>query len=52
MKNIGGKTRLTLGGLIAATHERWGKRRAQGILRLTVNARLVKFKGPLRYEIS
>ena len=43
---------LTFGGLVAAAHERWGRRRAKSILRFAIYARLVKFKEPSRFVVS
>jgi hypothetical protein len=39
---------LTLGDLIADLYKACGKRRAQGILRLAVDAELIVFRGPDR----
>jgi len=46
------KKALRFGDLIAAVYDACGKRRARGILRLAVNARLVAFLGPQRFMIS
>ncbi len=46
------KKGLRFGDLIAAVYDACGKRRARGILRLAVNARLVAFLGPQRFLIS
>ena len=45
------KEALTFGEFIAATYRACSKRRAGGIVRLAVNARLVKFPGQ-RFVIS
>ena len=45
------KKALRFGDLIAAVYDACGKRRARGILRLAVNARLVAFLGPQRFMI-
>ncbi len=52
MKTNRRKKPLTLGGFIAAAHEAWGKRRAKGMVWLAVNAHLVKFRGPKRFEFT
>jgi len=46
------KKALTFGDLIAAVYRDCGKRRAQGIVRLAVNAHVVTFRGHHRYLIS
>ena len=46
------KKPLLFGDLIASVFDACGKRRARGILRLAVNARLVAFQGPQRFIIS
>jgi hypothetical protein len=46
------KKALTFGGFITAAHDAWGKRRARGLVRLAVNARLVRFQGPQRVVFS
>jgi len=46
------KNVFMFGDLIAAVYGACGRRRAKGILRLAVNARLVAFQGPLRFLIS
>jgi len=52
MKTNCRKKPLTFGEFITAAHAAWGKRRARGIVWLAVNASLVKFLGPQRYEFS
>jgi hypothetical protein len=52
MKTNRRKKPLTFGEFISAAHDAWGNRRARGIVWLAVNARLVKFRGPQRYEFS
>ena len=44
--------RLTFGDFIEATYRACGKRKATGIVRLAVNARLVEFLGGQRFVIS
>ena len=46
------KEALTFGEFIIAAYDAWGKRRARGIVRLAVNARLIEFQGPQRFEFS
>jgi hypothetical protein len=46
------KKALTFGEFIAAVYDTWGKQRATGIVRLAINAQLVKFRGPRRIVIS
>lgn len=46
------KKALTLGEFITAVYDIWGQQRARGIVWLAVNARLVKFHGPERFEFS
>jgi hypothetical protein len=52
MKTICRKKSLTFGAFITAAHDAWGKRRAKGMVWLAVNARLVEFQGPQRFEFS
>ena len=35
---------LTLGEFIMAVYDTWGKRRAKGIVRLAIKARLIEFR--------
>jgi hypothetical protein len=46
------KKALTFGDLIAAVYGVCGKRRAQGIVRLAVNAQVVAFRAHKRFVIS
>ena len=46
------KKALTFGELIAAIYSISGNRRARGIVRLAVNAKVVVFRGDHRYLIS
>ena len=46
------KKALRFGDLIEAVYGACSKRRARGILRLAVNARLVEFLGQQRFVIS
>jgi hypothetical protein len=43
---------LTFGGYIEAVYRASGKRRARGIVRHAVNARLIEFRGQQRFVIS
>jgi hypothetical protein len=51
IKSTSSKKSLTFGHLVAATYRAWGARRAKGLLRLAVNARLVVFRGQQRFMI-
>jgi hypothetical protein len=46
------KQGLMLGDFIVAAYRTWGKRRANGFVRLFVNARLVVFRGRRRFMIA
>jgi hypothetical protein len=46
------KHAATFGELIAAVYEACGRQKAKGIVWLAVNARLIKFRGQRRLEIS
>ena len=52
MKTNGRKRALTFGDFIAAAYRAWGTRRANGLVRLAFNARLVVFRGGQRFMIS
>jgi hypothetical protein len=52
MRNNSKKKALTFGEFVAAIYAARGKRKATGIVRLAVNARLVEFRGPKRIVIS
>ena len=52
MKNKSKKKILTFGEFVAAIYAAWGKRKALGIVRLAVNARLVEFRGRELFVIS
>jgi hypothetical protein len=52
MKDICSKRVLTFGEFVAAVYSAWGKRRARSLVRLAVNARLVKFLGSQQLLIS
>jgi hypothetical protein len=51
MKNNSKKKALTFGEFVAAIYTTWGKRKALGIARLAVNARLAEFRGRERFVI-
>ena len=52
MRTNQAKKALTFGEFIMAAYDAWGKRRARGIVRLAVNAHLIEFQGPQRFEFS
>jgi hypothetical protein len=43
---------LTFGDFVAGAYRAWGHRRAKGLVWLAVNAGLVEFRGPQRFEIA
>ena len=43
---------LTFGDFVAGAYRALGCRRAKGFVRLAVNAHLVEFRGPQRFEIA
>jgi len=43
---------LTLGEFIASVYDAHGKHKARGIVRLTIKAHLVEFRGKQRFVIS
>ncbi len=51
-KTITKKKPLTFGEFIAAVHETWGNRQAKGLVRLAVNAHLIKCLGRKHFLIS
>jgi hypothetical protein len=52
MKTNCRKKSLTFGEFITAVHDAWGRRRATGIVRLAIKARLIEFRGQQRLIIS
>ena len=46
------KKALTFGDLITAVYRTCGRSSASGIIRLAIHARLIMFRGRVRYEIS
>jgi hypothetical protein len=52
MKAIAKRKALTLGEFIVAVYDACGKRRANGLIRLAVNAHIVAFLGPQHFTIS
>jgi hypothetical protein len=52
MKTNHGKKPVKFGNFIIAAYDSFGKRRAKGLVWLAVNAHLVKFQGPQRYQFS
>jgi hypothetical protein len=52
-KRTNGKKRaLMFGDFIAAAYRAWGRCRANELVRLAVNERLVEFRGSQRFMIS
>jgi hypothetical protein len=51
VKGSQGKKALTFGEFITVVYDDWGKRRARGIIRLAINARLLEFRGHDRFVI-
>jgi hypothetical protein len=51
MMNNRKKKPLTFGDFIAAVYDACGRQKAKGIVRLAVNAHLVKFRGHDRFVI-
>ena len=45
------KKPLTFGDFVAGSYRAWGKRRANGIIRLAFKAHWVEFCGPHRFVI-
>jgi hypothetical protein len=46
------KKPLTFGDFVASSYRLWGKRNAEGIIRLALKAHLVEFCGQQRFVIS
>jgi hypothetical protein len=46
------KKPLTFGDVVAGAYRAWGKRKANGIIRLAVKAHWIEFRGHQHYEIS
>jgi hypothetical protein len=46
------KKPLTFGEFVAGGYRAWGKRRANGIIRLALKAHLLEFRGQQHYKIS
>ncbi len=46
------KKPLTFGAFVAGSYGAWGKRRANGIIRLAIKAHVIEFRGQQRYEIA
>ena len=46
------KKPLTFGDLVAGSYRAWGKRKANGIIRLAIKAHLIEFHGQQCYVIS
>jgi hypothetical protein len=43
---------LTFGDFIAGSYRAWGKRKADGIIRLAIKAHWIEFRGQHRFVIS
>jgi hypothetical protein len=52
MKTQPAKKPLTFGEFIAGSYRAWGKRRANGIIRLALKAQMIEFRGQQHYVIS
>jgi hypothetical protein len=47
-----GEKPLTFGDFVAGGYRAWGKRRANGIIRLAIKSHIIEFRGKLRFVIS
>jgi hypothetical protein len=47
-----GKKPLTFGDFVAGSYRAWGKRKAEGIIRLAVKSHLIEFCGQQRFIIA
>jgi hypothetical protein len=52
MKAHAPKKPLTFGDVVAGSYRAWGKRRANGMIRLAIKTRLIEFHGEQRFVIS
>jgi hypothetical protein len=52
MKTHPPKKPLTFGEFVTGSYRAWGKRKAEGFIRLAVKLHYVEFRGQQRYEIS
>jgi hypothetical protein len=52
MKTIPRKEPLTFGEFVACGYRAWGKRKAQGLIRLALKAGVIEFRGQHRIVIS
>jgi hypothetical protein len=43
---------LTFGDFVAGGYRAWGKRKANGIIRLAIKTHLIEFRGQQRFVIS
>lgn len=43
---------MTFGDFVAGSYRVWGKRKANGIIRLAIKAHLIEFRGQQRFLIS
>jgi hypothetical protein len=52
LKTLPGKKPLTFGDFVAGSYHTWGKRKAEGIIRLAIKSHLIEFCGHQRIVIS
>jgi hypothetical protein len=52
MKTHPAKRPLTFGEFVAGAYRAWGKRKADGIIRLAVKSHMIEFRGQHRIVIS
>jgi len=45
------KSPLTLGDLVAGCYRAWGKRKAEGMIRLAIKSHFIEFRGRQRFVI-
>jgi hypothetical protein len=46
------KKPLTFGDFVAGGYHAWGKRKAEGMIRLAIKSHLIEFRGCQRFVIS
>jgi len=46
------KKPMTFGDFVAGGYHAWGKRKAEGIIRLVIKSHLIEFRGRERFAIS
>jgi hypothetical protein len=52
MKANLGKKPLTFGDFVAGGYHAWGKRKAEGIIRLAIKSHMIEFRGQQRIVIA